>query len=227
MTKTFFVTGTDTDVGKTISCMALLQAAVQRGLRTVGYKPVAAGCELMEEGLCNRDVVMLQHAANIKLPYDQVVGYAFEPAVAPHIAAEASGVPIRFDVLSNGLHQLKQTDADILFVEGAGGWRLPVGHGHFLSDWVKFEDMPVILVIGARIGCLNHAMLTYEAIRHDHLNLAGWCLNQVHQGMSHYEENLDTLQALLPAPFLGQIPYLPRPHESDLGQYLDISPLLD
>jgi len=226
MTKTFFITGTDTEVGKTVSTVALLRAANKLGLLTAAYKPVASGCDLMEEGLCNQDVVMLQKNTSLRLAYEELVGYCFEPHIAPHIASEESGVPIELAVLSDGLKRLKQTDADMIFVEGAGGWRLPVGHGHFLSDWVRHEDLPVILVVGAKLGCLNHAMLTCEAIQHDRLNIAGWCVNRIHPGMSHYKANLETLKSLLPAPFLGEIPYLARPFESDLGQYLDLSPLL-
>jgi len=226
MTKTFFITGTDTEVGKTVSTVALLRAANKLGLLTAAYKPVASGCDLMEEGRCNQDVVMLQKNTSLRLAYEELVGYCFEPHIAPHIASEESGVPIELDVLSDGLKRLRETDADMIFVEGAGGWRLPVGHGHFLSDWVRHENLPVILVVGAKLGCLNHAMLTYEAIQHDRLNIAGWCVNRIHPGMSHYKANLETLKSLLPAPFLGEIPYLARPFESDLGQYLDLSPLL-
>lgn len=226
MTKTFFITGTDTEVGKTVSTVALLRAANKLGLLTAAYKPVASGCDLMEEGLCNQDVVMLQKNTSLRLAYEELVGYCFEPHIAPHIASEESGVPIELGVLSDGLKRLKETDADMIFVEGAGGWRLPVGHGHFLSDWVRHENLPVILVVGAKLGCLNHAMLTCEAIQHDRLNIAGWCVNRIHPGMSHYKANLETLKSLLPAPFLGEIPYLARPFESDLGQYLDLSPLL-
>ena len=226
MTKTFFITGTDTEVGKTVSTVALLRAANKQGLLTAAYKPVASGCDLMEDGLCNQDVVMLQKNTSLHLAYDEVVGYCFEPHIAPHIAAEETGVPIEFDVLTEGLNRLRETDADVLFVEGAGGWRLPVGHGHFLSDWVRHEDLPVILVIGVKLGCMNHAMLTYEAIQRDRLRIAGWCINQIHPGMSHYKANVETLKSLISEPFLGEIPYLARPFESDLGHYLDISALL-
>ena len=226
MTKTFFITGTDTEVGKTVSTVALLRAANKLGLLTAAYKPVASGCDLMEEGLCNQDVVMLQKNTSLRLAYEQLVGYCFEPHIAPHIASDECGVPIELDVLSQGLNRLKETDADMIFVEGAGGWRLPIGQGHFLSDWVRHENLPVILVVGAKLGCLNHAMLTCEAIEHDRLNLAGWCVNRIHPGMSYYKVNLDTLKSLLPAPFLGEIPYLARPFESDLGQYLDLSALV-
>jgi dethiobiotin synthetase len=227
MSKIFFVTGTDTDVGKTTSTLALLHAAAARGLKAVAYKPIAAGSEIMDEGLCNQDVMLLQMHSNIPLSYDQVVGYSFEPFSAPHIAAEESGVTIKLDVLSDGLKQLcEAAKPDIIFVEGAGGWRVPIGHGHFLSDWVKHENLPVLLVVGARLGCLNHALLTYEAIHHDMLPLAGWCINRINPAMSHYQSNLDTLTSLLPAPFLGEIPFINKPYEHNLGKYLDISPLL-
>lgn len=227
MSKTFFVTGTDTDVGKTTSTLALLQAAAARGLKAVAFKPVAAGCEIMEEGLCNQDVLFLQKHSTLPLNYEQVVGYSFEPFSSPHIAAEESGVTIKLDVLSDGLSRLqKATNADIIFVEGAGGWRVPIGNGHFLSDWVKYENLPVIMVVGARLGCINHALLTYEAIHRDMLPVAGWCMNRINPAMSHYQANLETLKSLIPSPYLGEIPYINKPHEHGLGHYLDISSLL-
>ena len=226
MTKTFFITGTDTEVGKTVSTVALLRAANKLGLLTAAYKPVASGCDLMEEGLCNQDVVMLQKNTSLRLAYEQLVGYCFEPHIAPHIASDECGVPIELDVLSQGLTRLKETDADMIFVEGAGGWRLPIGQGNFLSDWVRHEDLPVILVVGARLGCLNHALLTVAAIRQQGLRIAGWVVNRVDPHMSRYEENLGTLKALLPAPFLGEIPFVEAVHEADLCGYLDVEPLL-
>lgn len=227
MTKTFFVTGTDTDVGKTTCTVALLQAAAAAGLKAVAYKPIAAGCEIMEEGLCNQDVLLLQKNSSVRLHYDQVVGYLFEPFSSPHIAADESGVTIKLDVLSQGLATLKEVaQPDIIFVEGAGGWRVPIGHGHYLSDWVKYENIPVIMVVGARLGCLNHALLTYECVHHDMLPMVGWCVNRINPAMGHYQSNLETLKSMLPAPFLGEVPYINRPYEHPLGKYLDISSLL-
>lgn len=111
-------------------------------------------------------------------------------------------------------------------MEGAGGWYLPLDRKHLLSDWVKQENMPVILVVGAKLGCLNHALLTFAAIRNDRLPVAGWVINRLHSAMSHYQENLDTLRGMLPAPFLGEIPFINNPFEADLQGRLDISPLL-
>lgn len=227
MSKTYFVTGTDTDIGKTTSTIALLQAAAKKGLKAIAYKPVAAGCEILDGGLCNQDVLLLQKHSVLELRYDEVVGYAFEPFSSPHIAAEESGVTIRLDVLSEGLAKLrKSTGADIIFVEGAGGWRVPIGHAHFLSDWVKYENLPVIMVVGAKLGCLNHAVLTQEAIHHDMLDLAAWCVNRIDPNMSHYEQNFETLKSLMSAPFLGEIPHIHKPFEHDLSRYLDLSAIL-
>lgn len=227
MSKTFFVTGTDTDAGKTTCTLALLQAAAAKGLKAVAYKPIAAGCEMIENKPCNQDVLLLQKHSALPLQYEQVVAYSFDAFSSPHIAAEESGVTIKLDVLSEGLSRLKKsTGADIIFVEGAGGWRVPIGNGHFLSDWVKYENMPVIMVVGARLGCINHSVLTYEAIHHDMLPLVGWCMNRITPSMNHYQQNLETLKSLLPAPFMGEIPYINKPDEQDLGKYLDISTLL-
>ena len=131
MTKTFFITGTDTEVGKTVSTVALLRAANKLGLLTAAYKPVASGCDLMEEGLCNQDVVMLQKNTSLRLAYEELVGYCFEPHIAPHIASEESGVPIELGVLSDGLKRLKETDADMIFVEVRGGGAYRSGMGIF------------------------------------------------------------------------------------------------
>lgn len=227
MSKTYFVTGTDTDIGKTTSTIALLQAAAKKGLKAIAYKPIAAGCELLDGGLCNQDVLLLQKNSVLELNYADVVGYSFEPFSSPHIAAEESGVTIHLDILSDGLRKLRQsTGADIIFVEGAGGWRVPIGHAHFLSDWVKYENLPVIMVVGAKLGCLNHAMLTQEAIHHDMLKLAAWCVNRIDPKMGYYQENLETLKSLIDAPFIGEIPHIHKPFEHDLSKYLNISELI-
>lgn len=226
MGTSYFITGTDTDVGKTLVARTLLLALAARGIRCAGYKPVSAGCPRTPEGLRNLDALLLQQAGTVALPYEQVNPYAFEPPIAPHIAARERGVSIPFEGLSAGLREIEGAGADLVIVEGAGGWFLPLDHQRLLSEWVAQERLPVILVVGARLGCLNHALLTVSAIRQQGLTLAGWVINRVDPHMSRYEENLDTLKAMLPAPFLGELPFVDAVNEVDLHHCLDVSPLL-
>lgn len=224
--KSFFITGTDTDVGKTLVARTLLREFSAQGIKCAGYKPVSAGCARTPDGLRNLDAVLLQEAASLPLPYEVVNPFAYEPPIAPHIAASEARQPITMEGLSDGLRKIEQAGAEITVVEGAGGWYLPLDRKHLLSDWVKQENMAVIMVVGAKLGCLNHALLTCAAIRHQGLTLAGWVVNRVDPHMSRYQENLATLKALLPAPFLGEIPFVDQPLEADLRECLDISSLL-
>lgn len=227
MVNTFFVTGTDTDVGKTLVTEALMQAVRDSGLDVAGYKPVASGCELINGQLKNKDALMLQEASSIDVLYPEHNPYAFAPAIAPHIAAAQAGVTINLDKLSAGLATLKANQAEWIFVEGAGGWRLPINEQEYLSDWVKKEQLPVILVVGGRLGCINHALLTLEAIERDGLTLAGWVINQVSPNMSHYPENVDTLKQRISAPLLGEIPWLEGKSTESVDQYLNIDVLFN
>ncbi|WP_421206346.1 dethiobiotin synthase [Aeromonas enteropelogenes] len=224
--KSFFITGTDTDVGKTLVARTLLREFSAQGIRCAGYKPVSAGCARTPDGLRNLDAVLLQEAASLALPYDLVNPFAYEPPIAPHIAASEVRQPIDMQGISEGLRKIEQAGAELTVVEGAGGWYLPLDRQHLMSDWVKQENMAVIMVVGAKLGCLNHALLTFAAIRNDNLPVAGWVINRLHGAMSHYQENLDTLRSLIPAPFLGEIPFVNNPLEANLQGRLDISPLL-
>ncbi|MFQ2222846.1 dethiobiotin synthase [Aeromonas enteropelogenes] len=224
--KSFFITGTDTDVGKTLVARTLLREFSAQGIRCAGYKPVSAGCARTSDGLRNLDAVLLQEAASLALPYDLVNPFAYEPPIAPHIAASEVRQPIDMQGISEGLRKIELAGAELTVVEGAGGWYLPLDRQHLMSDWVKQENMAVIMVVGAKLGCLNHALLTFAAIRNDNLPVAGWVINRLHGAMSHYQENLDTLRGLIPAPFLGEIPFVNNPLEANLQGRLDISPLL-
>ena len=221
MTRTYFVTGTDTDVGKTICCKALLQAAKKQKLSTVAYKPIAAGCEQTADGLCNEDALVLQKNCTLNLPYQTINPIAFKPAIAPHIAAELENSPIDIDTLSNGLKVLQSQSADLLIVEGAGGWFLPLNNKLLLSDWVIEQNMDVILVVGMKLGCLNHALLTYEAVIKSGLKVAGWIANNLQKEMPCYQQNLDLLVHKINAPKIAEIPYLTDINEIDLSQFVD------
>ncbi|UIP29076.1 dethiobiotin synthase [Photobacterium sp. TLY01] len=221
MSNTFFVTGTDTDAGKTVVTRTLIESSVRAGQRTAGFKPIASGSTLTAYGMRNADALFLQAASQPELQYEEVNPYTFEPPIAPHIAAKQAGISIDPVRLSEGLSKLKSKN-DVVFVEGAGGWRVPLSDTMKLSDWVKQEEMAVILVVGVKLGCLNHAMLTAEAIQNDGLRLVGWVANLVDPNTHCYEDNLKYLETYLPAPKLGEIPYLPGIAKRDLTAYLNI-----
>lgn len=222
MTHTLFIAGTDTDVGKTVVSKALLQAADKMGMTTVGYKPVAAGCEVTPDGNRNSDALHLQDAANVSVAYDKVNPYALLEPCSPHIAAKLQGVNIDGTVLSNQLEELKQ-QANFVLVEGAGGWRVPVSDSECLSSWVQQHNLPVILVVGVKLGCLSHAMLTAETIERDGLNIVGWVANRVNPGEKHYREIISLLEQKMNAPKLGEIPYMPSVKKRDLSEYVDLT----
>lgn len=206
--KRYFVAGTDTDVGKTFVSQAILMAANQAGLKSIGYKPVSAGCEETSEGLRNSDALMLQRNSSVVLQYDEVNPVAFLDPVAPHLAAKKEEINIDVETVSQGYENLLAKDADLVLVEGAGGWRLPLNDSQFLSDFVIQHDLPVVLVVGLKLGCLNHSLLTVEAIKRDGLNLAGWVANQIDPDMLYLKDNIEALHGLISAPCLGVIPRL-------------------
>lgn len=214
--KIFFITGTDTDAGKTLVACALLKAASAAGLTTVAIKPIAAGATATEEGLRNTDALQLQAASTIWMPYEQVNPVCLPQAIAPHIAAKMNDKKVKVERLAGFCQGVLLKRADMTIIEGAGGWRVPLNEREFLSDLVKQLNVPVIMVVAMRLGCLNHALLTAEAIIRDGLQLAGWVANRIDPHMQCYEENRDTLQSLLPAPLLAEIPFLasaPDPSE--------------
>lgn len=221
MMKALFIAGTDTEVGKTVVSKAILSAVGAQGKTTIGYKPVAAGCEKTEQGLRNSDALHLQQAANLDVDYDLVNPYALFLPASPHIAAIADDVEVDYQVLSNVLEQHKQ-NSDFVLVEGAGGWRVPVSKDDCLSTWVKQEKLPVVLVVGIKLGCLSHAMLTAEAIKADGLELVGWVANRVNPGVEHYAEIIEMLEGSMGAPKLGEIPYVPGCKKRDLGKYINL-----
>ena len=225
MIERYYVTGTDTEVGKTVASTALLQAAGLLGRRTAGYKPVASGSEMMAEGLRNSDALALQRNSVVSLDYDAVNPYTFAEPTSPHIVSADEQRPIEASVLSAGLRGL-EAQADWVLVEGAGGWFTPLSPTLTLADWVKMEQLPVILVVGVKLGCINHAVLTAQAVQQAGLRLAGWIANDVTPPGRRHAEYLSTLQRMLPAPMLGEIPWLGDAAESQsLGQYLSLNAL--
>lgn len=224
MIERFFVTGTDTEVGKTVASSALLQAAVAAGLRCAGYKPVASGSEMTPDGLRNMDALALQKYSSVPLDYAEVNPYTFAEPTSPHIVSLAEDRPISLIRLSAGLRHLEQR-ADWLLVEGAGGWFTPLSELYTFADWVQLEQLPVILVVGIKLGCINHALLTAQAIQQAGLLLAGWIANDITKPGKRHQEYLATLCRMLPAPLLGEIPHLPQIEQQALGQYLDLTAL--
>lgn len=226
MTKhAFFVTGTDTGVGKTRIAAGLLQRAGQQGLSTAALKPLAAGCEVTDEGLRNDDALRLKVVINSPLMYEQINPVALEPAIAPHIAALEARRALSADRLA-GYCRGVLGQADFTLVEGAGGWRVPLNPAETLADLARQLQLPVILVIGMRLGCLNHALLSAEAIARDRLPLAGWVANVLDPDMPRLRENIDSLGQRLRAPCLGVVPHLGEPDPISVAEHLSLDPLL-
>lgn len=201
MKQIFFIAGTDTDAGKTHVACQLLRAAQQRGLRTLSLKPLAAGAENTVEGLRNSDALMLQQASTLQLPYADINPFCFAEAIAPHIAAEKNGARLSAKEIAQRVHQVLNTvDFDYALIEGAGGWRVPLNETETLADVVKLLNLPVILVVGMKLGCLNHALLTAEAIKTDGVALHSWVANDFGKPMPYWAENIAALEQKIPAP---------------------------
>jgi len=202
----YFIAGTDTGVGKTLIACALLHRLRQRGLKAVGMKPIAAGCERTAEGLINEDVEALRAASSIALPREAINVYAFEQPIAPHLAAANEGLRMDLGVIERRFVDLAAR-ADAVIVEGAGGWLVPLNATETFADLALRLRLPVVLVVGMRLGCLNHALLTAEAIVARGLRMAGWVANHVDPAMACPEENVRSLQQRLSCPLLGRIPF--------------------
>ncbi len=209
----YFITGTDTGVGKTWVTLALMKALQDKGKVVVGMKPVASGCTKIDEDLHNDDAVKILQQSSKRpsqtLDYKTVNPYAFEQAVAPHIAAGLAGVKIDIEKIADDFYLLKE-GADCVLVEGIGGWCVPLGSEDMLADLVKRLDLQVILIIGLRLGCINHALSTVRAIQADGVNLCGWMTSQLDPDYAFLEETMMTLQARISAPLLGNLPHMEK-----------------
>ena len=226
MPKRYFVTGTDTEIGKTTIACGLLKAVARTGQTTAAAKPVAAGCERTADGLRNEDGLALQAQCNPPLAYGLINPVTLEAAIAPHIAASEEGADLNVAFLAQGCRTVFDQQAAFTLVEGAGGWRVPLNAEQTLADLARELDLPVIMIVGMRLGCINHAILTAEAIAADGLQLAGWVANQVDQHMSRPQENLETLKQVIKAPFLGFVPWLEETSADAIADRLDIEPLV-
>ncbi|MFC4159494.1 dethiobiotin synthase [Chitinimonas lacunae] len=219
------MTGTDTSVGKTVATVALLRSAARLGLRAVGMKPVASGCERLADGSLYNEDVAAHRAASVAAPAHWTNPYAFELPLSPHLAARAAGVtvePARLVEAYDGL----RSQTDLVLVEGAGGWLAPLDETRSMADLARLLDLPVILVVGLRLGCLNHARLSAAAIEAAGCRFAGWIGNRIDPAMAAAEENIDYLTRCLPGPCLGVLPYFHSPEqklEPLFEQRLDIA----
>ena len=220
----FFVTGTDTGVGKTLVAAALLRAAGARGLRTIGIKPVAAGCERRAGRWVNGDALLLQASATVSLDYAQVNPVALRTAMAPHLAAAEDGVRLAAAALAHHGREVARIGHDVLLAEGAGGWLVPLNERETMADAAAALGWPVILVVGMRLGCLNHALLTAASIRAAGLRLAGWVANSAAPAMPALEANIAALDERLGAPRLGALPWLGAHTDLEAAaRHLDLS----
>ena len=221
-----FVTGTDTEIGKTFCSRLLIAALQQRGLRVAGMKPVASGGEYRQGRLVNEDALQLQQQSGLPLTYELINTYVFEPPIAPHLAASQAGRRIEREPIRQAYTQLQQ-HSDQVIVEGVGGWRVPLSDSLSVSDLPGLLGLPVVLVVGLRLGCLNHAQLTIESIEQQNIPVVGWIANGIDSDFAAQQGNLQTLKSRLSAPCLGQIPnqhtpLTPQEHEQ-LATSINIS----
>ena len=238
MNQGYFITGTDTNVGKTWATIALMRYFKKLGKLVVGMKPVAAGCVLVSRdngeasssgfidpdnssdlSWCNDDALLIQANVSVHVPYDLINPYAYEQPVSPHIAGINN--PVEFGKIIECYHALKES-ADIVIVEGAGGWCAPLNAQQDISDLAKALDLPVILVVGVKLGCINHSKLTYQAIQQSGLSCAGWIAVCVDDDMLNEDENIQAIKAAISAPLLGVLPHLPTADFDLLAEQIEI-----
>ena len=202
----YFVTGTDTGIGKTTLSCLIIQQLVEQGAQVVGMKPVASGCDRVGKQLVSDDVVQLTATSNVKAPLEWINPYAFESPIAPHIAAKQSGSIIKIPTIVNAFKELTKI-AEYVIVEGVGGFCVPLNETEDTSDLAAELGLPVIMVVGMRLGCLNHALLTAQSIRQKGLVIAGWYSNQLNPNMAFLQDNILALKERISEPYFGHIPY--------------------
>jgi dethiobiotin synthetase len=206
----FFVTGTDTEVGKTLVSGALILKLREQGIKTLGFKPVVAGTYQDFNGaILNEDLETLRIASNLGTDELSLCPYVLHRPAAPHLVAIEQGLQLEMGVIKNAFQSI-QNQTECVVVEGAGGLLIPLNDNEDLGDFAKEISLPIILVVGMKLGCINHALLTYEAIKARHLNIAGWVANTLSTEMPLLQENIETLKTRIAAPFLGLIPALPK-----------------
>jgi dethiobiotin synthetase len=214
MSLKIFVTGTDTNVGKTYISVSLLKIFNQLGYSTLGIKPIASGSSMSHGKLQNEDALALQKTSSVKLDYDQINPYAFEPSISPHIAGNNIGVALDVETVANKIRPALELPVDVQIIEGVGGWCVPLNKQESMADLVKHLNLSVILTVGIKLGCLNHSILTAKAIANSGLPFIGWIANCVEPATLEIHENIATLKQWLPAPCLGIVHYQQKPEES-------------
>ncbi len=202
----FFITGTDTGIGKTWVTLSLMRALQTAGLKVIGMKPVASGAVRGDNGLINEDAALLQAHGSLALPYARINPWVFEPPVSPHIAAELAGCELDIEQIAAACHALAD-EADCLLVEGVGGWEVPLNRRHSVADLAGVLGFPVIMVVGLRLGCINQAVLTSKAITQTATPWLGWVANQIEPDLLYPNHNLETLKTLLHRPLLASLPW--------------------
>jgi dethiobiotin synthetase len=217
----YFVTGTDTGVGKTAVTLGLMAHLQARGVSVAAMKPVASGCECAAAGLVNSDALQLQRQSSVALPYASINPYAFGPPIAPHIAASLAGVTISIDAIRSAFDEIAGK-VDCVLVEGVGGWQVPLNSDETLADLARALDLEVILVVGIRLGCLNHALLTAAAIVASGCIPAGWVANCLPPGAHYAAENINTLKSRLSFRFLGEVPAIGPVEPVQVSRFLSL-----
>jgi len=207
MKQAYFITGTDTDIGKTYVTVNLLKYFNQQGLKTAALKPIASGCEQTAEGLRNDDAQQLQAAMSMDFPYHQTNPIAFEPPIAPHIAAEQIGKRLSVKETLNACQPILNSHYDRLLIEGLGGWQVPLNDTETTADLANAFGFPIILVVGVRLGCLNHSLLTWENIKTQQTPIAGWIANRIDPDMLYPKENIATLTKRFQTPPITILEY--------------------
>ena len=210
MKKGFFITGTDTGVGKTMVTAGLIRALQKAGYSAMPVKPLASGAVLTEAGLCNEDGVLLKNSTTLTCDYHIVNPIALSKVVAPHIAAKEENISLSVEKLLAACSKSFAVEADYYCVEGAGGWLVPLNEKETLADFATVLQWPIIIVVGMKLGCLNHGALTHHMITQSGLTIAGWVANVIDPDMLCLQENIHTLISRLPSPLLGVIPYAPE-----------------
>jgi len=226
LTQGIFVTGTDTGVGKTVVAAGLVRWLAEQGRRVIGLKPVASGADRTPAGLRNVDALLLAAEGTHPLAYEMTNPWCFEPAIAPHLAAAEAGLELAVGDLVRW-YERASADVEVAVVEGAGGWRVPLNQSEWLSQLAVELAFPVILVVPVRLGCINHAALTVEAIRRDRLPIAGWIANTLTpEPMAHYADNIATLQRVIGVPMLAELPFMPTASPRDAIVHINTQHLI-
>lgn len=221
MSSGYFLTGTDTEVGKTWCTAAVMARLQQQGHTVVGMKPVASGCHETGDGLRNEDALLIQQQGSSQIDYDLINPYRFLPAIAPHLAAEQTGQRIKVGKIIEHFIRLKR-QADHCIVEGVGGWLVPLNENETVADLAVALQLPIVLVVGLRLGCINHALLTAESIRASGCNLAGWIANTIDPHMAESQATIDSIALRIEAPLLGVVPHLQQLDAGQIASHLTL-----